>query len=411
MKIAIVGTGVSGLVAAHLLKTKHQLTLYEAADYVGGHTNTIRVDTAYETQYIDTGFIAMNNRNYPHFTALLKELGVRTRKTHMSFSVKDENEDFEYAGTPMGLFCQPKNLVSPSFHKMIHELFRFNKELKKLLLTEENNESLSQFLERLHFSSSFTRRLIVPQVSAVWSADPRQMDSFPVRFIAEFFDNHGMLGFRDRPAWSTIKGGSSCYVNEITKPFQDSIRLASPVASITRYPEHVTVHVKGQEPENYDQVIIAVHSDQALAMLEDAGPEEQRILGAIPYQQNEVVLHTDSSLLPRRHHARSAWNFHLLKEPKPLTTVTYYMNLLQGLKSRNDYCVTLNHSDVIGPDKIIKTISYAHPVYTAQGMKAQKEQARISLLNTRTHYCGAYWGWGFHEDGVKSAIEACQPLL
>jgi predicted NAD/FAD-binding protein len=415
MRIAIVGAGISGLVAAHLLHAEHEIVVYEAGAYAGGHTNTIRVDTEHETHHVDTGFIVYNDRNYPHFSRLLARLGVATQPTHMSFSVKGEHEDFEYSGTPQGLFCQPRNLVSPRFQRMILDLLRFNRELRRLLEGsgaggDPINDSLADFLVRHRFSRQFVERLIVPQASAVWSADPRQMHSFPVRFLAEFFANHGMLGFRDRPRWSTIAGGSARYVEALTAPFRERIRLSSPVRSITREADHVNVVCEGQPGERFDHVVLATHSDQALAMLGDASEREHRLLGAIPYQRNEAVLHTDTRLLPRRRWARSAWNFHLLAEPKPLSTVTYWMNHLQRLRADRDFCVTLNRSEAIDPGKVIRTISYSHPVFTPDGVAAQACHREISGIERRTHYCGAYWGWGFHEDGVRSAVAACAPF-
>ena len=423
MRIAIVGAGVSGLLTAHLLHREHEIVVYEAGSYAGGHTNTIRVDTEHQTHHVDTGFIVMNDRNYPNFTRLLKQLGVETQPTNMSFSVKGEDEDFEYAGTPRGLFCQPRNLASPRFQRMIAELLRFNRELRRLLAREETGESLQDrspreeslhdFLVRRRFSEVFIRRLIVPQVSAVWSADPRQISSFPVRFLAEFFSNHGMLGFRDRPRWATVAGGSARYVEALTSPFRERIRLDSPVHSITRAENHVEITAAGpggRDTERFDQVVIATHSDQALALLRDPSERECEVLGAIPYQPNEAVLHTDSTLLPRRRFARAAWNFHLLREPKGLSTVTYYMNHLQRLHADTDFCVTLNRTETIDPAKIIRKISYSHPVFTPAGVAAQSEHPSISGMANRTHYCGAYWGWGFHEDGVLSALRACEPF-
>jgi uncharacterized protein len=418
VRIAIVGAGVSGLVASHLLHREHEIVLYEAGQQAGGHANTISVESEQGRYAVDTGFVVMNDRNYPNFTRLLERLGVARQPTHMSFSVKGEEEDFEYAGTPRGLFCQPGNLLSPRFQRMIVDLVRFNRELRGLLAQDGSatgsEESLGEFLERRRFSRTFVERLIVPQVSAVWSANPRQMGSFPVRFMAEFFSNHGMLGFRDRPRWSTVVGGSARYVDALMAPFRERVRLNAPVAGITRHTDHVEVTVEGprgtEAAERYDQVVIATHSDQALAMLRDPSPHERRLLGAIPYQRNEAVLHTDSSLLPRRRSARAAWNFHLLQEPKPVSTITYYMNHLQRLDADRDFCVTLNRSEAIDPAKVIRTISYAHPVYTPEGVAAQSRHGVISGLDRRTHYCGAYWGWGFHEDGVRSALRACEPF-
>jgi predicted NAD/FAD-binding protein len=403
------------LVAAHLLHREHEIFVYEAGSYAGGHTNTVTVATERGTHAVDTGFITLNDRNYPNFTRLLERLGVATQPTQMSFSVKGEEEDFEYAGTPRGLFCQPRNLASPRFQRMIVELLRFNRELRRMLAREERgDESLGEFLARRGFSRPFVERLIVPQVSAVWSADPRQMHTFPVRFLAEFFSNHGMLGFRDRPRWSTVSGGSARYVDALTAPFRERIRLGAAVRTISRHADHVELATDGPGGESaierFDQVVIATHSDQALAMLSDPSAHEARLLGAIPYQRNEAVLHTDSTLLPRRRSARAAWNFHLLREPKPMSTVTYYMNHLQRLSADRDFCVTLNRTEAIDPEKVIRTISYSHPVYTPAGVAAQSEHARISGLAGRTHYCGAYWGWGFHEDGVLSALRACAPF-
>jgi predicted NAD/FAD-binding protein len=410
MRIAIVGAGVSGLVAAHLLHREHEIVVYEANSYAGGHTNTIRVDTAHQTHHVDTGFIVMNDRNYPNFTRLLDRLGVPRQPTHMSFSVKGEEQDFEFSGTPRGLFCQPANLASPRFARMIVDLLRFNRALRAVLDHEESDESMQEFLSRHRFSRTFVERLIVPQMSAVWSADPHKAGSFPARFIAEFFANHGMLGFRDRPRWSTVAGGSARYVEALTAPFRDSIRLRAPVDSVTRHDRHVEIVAAGAGRESYDQVIIATHSDQALRILRDASERERELLGSIGYQANEAVLHTDSTLLPRRRAARSAWNFHLLREPRPLSTVTYYMNHLQRLTAEEDFCVTLNRTEAIDPAKIIRTIPYAHPMYTPSGVAAQSGHSRISGLSGRTHYCGAYWGWGFHEDGVVSALRACKPF-
>jgi predicted NAD/FAD-binding protein len=414
VRIAIVGAGVSGLVAAHLLHREHEIVLYEAGGYAGGHTNTIRVDTEHETHHVDTGFIVMNDRNYPNFTRLLDRLGVARQPTHMSFSVKGEEQDFEYSGTPRGLLCQPANLLSVPFQRMIFDLLRFNRALRALLdggvEGRHSEESMEDFLSRHRFSRAFVERLIVPQMSAVWSADPRTATSFPARFIAEFFANHGMLGFRDRPRWATVTGGSARYVEALTAPFRDRIRLNAPVDSITRRDGEVEILAAGSGAESFDHVIVATHSDQALRMLRDPSPREHELLGAIAYQPNEAVLHTDSTLLPRRRAARSAWNFHLLREPKPLSTVTYYMNHLQRLRADRDFCVTLNRTEAIDPAKIIRTIPYSHPMYTPRGVAAQREHASISNLSSRTHYCGAYWGWGFHEDGVVSALRACEPF-
>jgi predicted NAD/FAD-binding protein len=408
MRVAIVGGGVSGIVAAHRLHPRHEIVLYEAADRLGGHTNTITVDRPDGTWEVDTGFIVLNDRNYPNFNRILREAGVAIQPTHMGFSVKGEDVDFEYAGTPRGVFCQRSNLRDPVFWRMLSDLRRFNRELTALVAAGGQGPSLGEWVDAGGYSRAFIDRLIVPQASAVWSADPAAMWSFPVGFLAEFFHNHGMLGFRDRPQWQTVVGGSQTYVAALTAPFADRIRLAAPVTGITRDDDGVTVSARGTT-ERFDHVVLACHSDQALAALDDASPVERELLGAFPYQANEAVLHTDRSLLPRRRAAWQAWNYHLFATPRPMTTVTYYMNHLQRLTAAEDFCVSLNMTDRIDPRKIVEVIPYAHPVYTAAGVAAQARWREISGPR-RTHFCGAYWGWGFHEDGVVSALRACEAL-
>jgi predicted NAD/FAD-binding protein len=404
VKIAIVGGGVSGLVAAQALHRQHEITVYEAAGKLGGHTNTIHVDRDDGSWDVDTGFIVLNDRNYPNFNRLLRDAGVQIQATHMGFSVKAEDFDFEYAGTPTGVFAQPRNLLDPTFWRMLSELVRFNRELPALLESSDPGPSLGDWVQDNGYSKPFIDRLIVPQASAVWSADPASMWSFPARFLAEFFANHGMLGFRDRPQWQTVVGGSATYVRAVSAPFADRIRLATPVTGIRRDVDGVDVHALGST-DRYDEVILACHADQALAMLEDPTPTEAELLGAFPYQPNVAVLHTDRSLLPRRRAAWQAWNYHLFAEPRPVTTVTYHMNHLQKLTAPVEFCVTLNMTDRIDPSTIIEVIPYAHPVYTQAGVTAQGRWHEISGVR-RTHFCGAYWGWGFHEDGVVSGQRA-----
>jgi uncharacterized protein len=404
MRIAVVGAGVSGLVAAHLLHDRHEVTVFEAGAHVGGHTNTVRVDTADDTHYVDTGFIVFNDRNYPNFERLLGKLRVPWQRSEMSFSVSDGAGDFEYSGASAnGLFAKRSHLLTPWFHRMLLDLRRFNTAAGRLLTEPGDNPSLARWLELQGFSQPFVERLIVPQASAVWSADPRQMWSFPARFLAEFFDHHGMLSLHGRPRWRTISGGSARYVEALTAPFRERIRLRAPVREVTRHPDHVAVAVRGQVLERFDHVVIATHSDQALALLGDANRAEREILGSIPYQPNEAVLHTDVQLLPKRRRAWASWNYHLLAQPRPCTTVTYHLNRLQSLHAEEQFCVTLNRTEAIDPGKVIRTIPYAHPVFTSAGACAQRRLDEISGVN-RTHFCGAYWGWGFHEDGVLSAV-------
>ena len=408
MRIAIVGTGIAGMVAAHKLHPEHEIVVYEAADRLGGHSNTVTVAAADGTHAIDTGFIVFNDRNYPSFEALLAELGVASQRSHMGFSVSD-GERFEYSGTPWGLFARPAHLVSPSFLGMLRDWRRFNREARALIGMNGTAPSLGVWLEQQGFSQHFIDRLIVPQASAVWSADPEQMWSFPASFMAEFFDNHGMYSLRDRPKWRTVVGGSRSYVAAISAPWRDRARLAAPVRRIERLPGGVRIEAEGCESEEFDEVVIATHSDQALAMLADPSEPEREVLGAIPYQRNEAVLHTDTAMLPRRRTAWSSWNFHLAEGPPRGSTVTYWMNNLQRLQAEREYLVTLNRGGEIDPEKVLRRFEYDHPVYTAEGVAAQARHAEISGVR-RTHYCGAYWGWGFHEDGVVSALRACEAI-
>jgi uncharacterized protein len=408
MRIAVVGAGVSGLVTAHLLARAHEVTVFEAAGYAGGHTNTVRVDTADETHHVDTGFIVFNDRNYPNFERLLGRLGVPSQPSAMTFGVSDGRGDFEYTGgSPNGLFAKRAHLVTPWFHRMIADLARFNAAARELLHHEGAGPSLGHWLEQQRFSRPFIERLIVPQAAAVWSADPHQMWTFPARFLVEFFDNHGMLSFRGRPRWRTIAGGSARYVEALLGTLGGRLRLATPVRAVTRGADHVLVTPRGGEAERFDHVVLATHSDQALALLADAGDREHEVLAAIPYQANEAVLHTDVRMLPRRRRAWASWNYHLVENPTGPATVTYHMNRLQSLRSARQFCVTLNRTGDIAPEHVIRTIGYHHPVYTPAGVAAQRRFDEISAHH-RTHFCGAYWGWGFHEDGVVSALRVAE---
>jgi uncharacterized protein len=408
MRIAIIGAGVSGLVCAHLLHDDHEVVVFEANERAGGHANTVRVDTEAGAYHIDTGFIVFNDRNYPGFERLLDELGVATQPSNMSFGVSD-GADFEYNGSsPNGLFAVRSHALTPRFHRMIADVVRFNRDARELLGSDEN-PTLRQWLEQRSYSREFIERLIVPQASAVWSADPAQMWSFPARFLLEFFENHGMLGFARRPHWRTVTGGSRTYVDALIAPWRDRIRLSTPVTRVVRHPDRVEVTARGSEPARFDAVVIATHSDEALALLSDPSEIEVELLGAIPYQRNEAVLHTDRSLLPRRRRAWASWNYHLPAAEAGPATVTYHMNRLQSLRADREFCVTLNRTMAIDPEQIIAVFQYAHPVYTPAGVAAQARHAEISGHN-RTHYCGAYWGWGFHEDGVRSALRVAREL-
>ncbi len=413
MRIAIVGAGISGLVVAHLLDARHDVTVFEANGYAGGHTNTVRVDTPHQTHHVDTGFIVYNDRNYPNFERLLSRLGVATQPSSMTFSVSDGCGDFEYNGSsPNGLFAKRAHLVTPWFHRMVADMARFNRAARGLVAQggrSDEGPSLGHWLEQQRFSRPFIDRLIVPQASAVWSADPRQMWAFPARFLAEFFDNHGMLSFRHRPCWRTISGGSARYVEALLGGLRGCLRLRTPIQAVTRDAEHVLITPRGGDPERFDEVVLATHSDQALALLADRTDREHELLSAIPYQANEAVLHTDSRLLPRRRRAWASWNYHLHGSRHERTTVTYHMNRLQALDAERELCVTLNRTAEIDPEKVIRKIAYAHPVFSSEGVVAQRRFAEISAQR-HTHFCGAYWGWGFHEDGVVSGLRVAERL-
>ncbi len=411
-RIAVVGGGISGLLAAaELRRAGHEITVFEAAPYVGGHTNTITVEEPGGPVDVDTGFIVFNDRNYPNFEAMLAELGVPSQPANMSFGVSDGLGQFEWAARgARGIFARPRHLVDRRFIRMLSDLVRFNREARALLGVDGNGPSLHEFLVDGNYSDYFVNRLIVPQVSAVWSADPDQMWSFPAAFLATFFDNHGVLQIRNRPCWRTIPGGSRRYVEALTAPFADRIRLDTPVERITRRPGGLGVAVRHSGgDEVFDEAVLACHSDQALAMLAEPTELERRLLSAFPYQPNEAVLHTDTTLMPRRRGAWASWNFHLTDGSTGSTTVTYDMSRLQSLESRERYLVTLNRTEVIDPETVIRRIDYAHPVFTKEGMAAQGRWGEISGAD-RIHYCGAYWRWGFHEDGAWSALRVSEAL-
>ena len=407
LRIAVVGTGIAGNVAAYRLhRAGHRLTVYEANDRIGGHTHTHRIELDGEIQHVDTGFIVFNDRTYPNFVALLDELGVASHASSMSFSVRNAATGLEYNGTSLdGVFAQRANLFRPGFLGMLADILRFHREAPKLLLDEGDETPLGAYLHAKGFRGRFVDDYLVPMGAAIWSTEPARMFDFPARFFVRFLHNHGMLTVDDRPVWRVIKGGSSRYVDRLSAPWRDRVRLESPVKLIRRRPEGVMVHAQGSEPERYDHVFLACHADEALRMLADPSREERAILGALPYQRNEALLHTDVSLLPRNPRARAAWNYHRLPGSRPGVALTYDMNRLQGLRSRRTFCVTLNASEHVDPGRVLARMEYSHPLFTPEGVAAQRRHAEISGVR-RTHYCGAYWRYGFHEDGVVSALQA-----
>jgi predicted NAD/FAD-binding protein len=406
MRIAIIGSGISGMVVALRLHRDHEITVFEAGAHVGGHTHTHDIEWQGRHYAIDTGFIVFNNWTYPRFISLLEELGVGYRDSNMSFSLRDERTGLEYNGTSLNsLFAQRRNFFRPSFLRMIADILRFNRQCKELLAGGDDQLTLGEYLDANGYSRAFREQYIVPMGMSIWSATERAMLSFPARFFVEFFDQHGFLNVDDRPVWQAVLGGSREYARKLTAPFLDRIRLETPVLAVKRDRAGVMVRTRDGS-ERFDQVFFACHSDQALRILEDASEPEQAILGAFPYQENEAILHTDDSILPRRPLARAAWNFHRLdvrdNRDRDRVALTYDMNILQSLDAPVKFLVTLNRGADIDPAKVLRTLTYHHPVYLPAGVAAQKRRAEISGVN-RTFYCGAYWRYGFHEDGVVSA--------
>ena len=401
-RVAIVGTGISGLALAHVLQHDHDITLFEAADYVGGHTHTIEVDRGGERVPVDTGFIVYNEPNYPNFSRLLRNLGIATQATEMGFSVTNANSGLEYSGNSLrSLFAQPGNLVSPSFHRMLVDVKRFYREAPELLISDDRNTTLGEYLTTKKFSREFIEDHLIPFGAAIWSAAPDDMYDFPAQYFVRFFDNHGFLQFR-KPPWRVISHGSHTYVKAITRYLKNRIRLKCPVYSVRRKKGCVDL-TTANGVEVFDAVVLAVHSDQALRVLSDPTEKEREILGGLAYQKNEVVLHTDVSLLPARRRAWASWNYHVPKCKTDRVAVTYNMNILQSIEANETFCVTLNRSQDVNPDSIIRELTYHHPKYTVASLAAQSRYPEINGTN-RTYYCGAYWGYGFHEDGVNSAI-------
>lgn len=409
MRIAVIGSGIAGLASAWLLSRRHEVTLYEANDYLGGHTHTHAIELAGRHYAVDTGFIVHNPVHYPLLTRLFDELGVASQPTTMSFSVHSEASGLEYnASTLDALFCQRRNLLSPRFLGMLRDLVRFYREAPALLDGPHPGPSLGDWLAERRYGAAFRDEHLVPMASALWSSPSAQIMQFPARYLVQFMANHQMLQLGGRPSWRVVKGGSSTYVAALRAHWPVRERLNCPVFSIHRHDRHVEVD-SAAGIAHFDQVVLACHSDQALRLLGDASEREQSILGAIGYQANDAVLHTDASALPRRRKAWAAWNAWLPRDPAAPCTVSYCMNLLQGLDAPEPLVVTLNRSEAIDPARVLARMRYHHPVYTQAAVAAQRRKAEIQGWR-RTWYAGAYWGWGFHEDGMRSAVEVAAAL-
>ncbi|MCC6672903.1 MAG: FAD-dependent oxidoreductase [Planctomycetes bacterium] len=410
MRIAVVGSGIAGLSAAWFLCREHEVVLFEADDRLGGHTHTVHVEQRGHSYAVDTGFIVCNDWTYPRFLHLMHRLDVRLRPTSMSFSVRSERTGLEYNGTSLNtLFAQRRNLVSPRFWGMVGDILRFNREATELAKDPHADETttLAEFLHRRRFSAMFRDHYVVPMGAAIWSAPPSAMQHFPIAFFARFFHNHGMLSVDERPTWHTVVGGSSAYLGPITKPFRDSIRLGAPVVRVRRAEDAVWLKVAGREEERFDHAVLASHCDQTLGMLADPTEHEKAVLGAIPYQENVAILHTDERMMPRRRLAWAAWNYHIPREERARAAVTYDMNILQGLDAPRHFLVTLNREDEIDPARVLRRIVYHHPQYTPQGVAMQRRVPEIQGVR-RTWFAGAWCGFGFHEDGVVAALAVAE---
>lgn len=406
MKIAIVGTGIAGNVAAYHLGREHEITVFEADTRIGGHTNTVNVTLAGQQYAVDTGFIVFNNWTYPNFIELLDELGVASQDSDMSFSLRNDDARLEYKGSTLNtLFAQRRNMLRPGFYRMIRDVLRFEKEAPSVLEPGLSKVSLGDFLTSGKYSSEFIDHYIIPMGAAIWSSKPEGMRDMPAAFFVRFFKNHGLLSVSNRPQWRVIKGGSARYVEKLVEGHRERIHLNAAVEQIRRFPTHVELKVRDSEPQHFDQVFLACHSDQALQMLADPTAEESEVLGAIRFQPNQAVLHTDTSMMPKRKLAWAAWNYHVPPGPEKRVTLSYNMNILQGLDAPEEFCVTLNNRDGIKPDRILNTIDYSHPIFDQQAVAAQSRHEEINGPR-RTYYCGAYWRYGFHEDGVLSALIA-----
>lgn len=427
--IAIIGSGISGLTTAYLLAKKHKVTVFEKSAHIGGHTATVDVEVDNKSYAIDTGFIVFNNKTYPNFLALLDEIGVGKQEAEMSFSVHNTKTKLEYNGHNLNtLFAQRRNLFRPKFWGLVKEILRFNKLCKQAYESQKFNEAdtLGDFLIEHDFSQFFAEHYILPMGAAIWSSSLTQMEGFQFQFFVKFFHNHGLLNIADRPQWYVIPEGSRSYLSPLCQSFSDSIRVNSPIKFITRKNDKVQLHFSNINNENddltndtgdlhndvehveeFDEVVMACHSDQALALLEDPSGEESTILSAMPYSENSVVLHTDISLLPKRKKAWASWNYQLSTDRDKPASVTYNMNILQSLNSEHTFCVTLNQRESIAPDKILREFTYHHPIFSLESIGAQQQRKKI-CGQRHTHYAGAYWHSGFHEDGVRSGVEVAK---
>lgn len=398
-KIGIIGSGISGLTCAHHLAPNHDLILFEADDYIGGHTHTVQVEKEGEVSDIDTGFIVFNDKTYPEFMKMMDRIGVQYQPTEMSFSVRNDAIDLEYNGNTLNsLFAQRRNILRPEFLVMVRDIVRFNREVRRA--ASDATLTIGDFLKSSRYGSLFKDNYLLPMISAIWSMGLDSCRDFPLQFFVRFFDNHGLLNIVNRPQWFTIIGGSSSYINPLTAAFKQNIRCNSPVTRVERHEDSVHV-VTRDETLVFDQIVFACHGNQALAMLVNPSEKEKSILGTFQTSSNSVVLHTDTSFLPRRPLGWASWNYNMVDSAREQTTLTYNMNILQRLVKKHTYLVTLNQE--VSEEHVLREFIYHHPIFSLEAIKAQASWEEISGHN-RSHYCGAYWFNGFHEDGVKSGL-------
>jgi len=413
MKIAIIGSGISGLTCGHLLADLHDITLFESDSRLGGHTHTHDIQVSSGHYKIDTGFIVCNDRNYPNFFKLMNKVGVEIQPSSMSFSVKSEMNNLEYNGTTLNsLFCQRRNIFNPTFYKMIFEILRFNKEATNYYLEtqfdQNDNTTLENYLKENRYTNEFIEHYVMPMGAAIWSASREEMRQLPLKFFVRFFHHHGMLTVDNRPQWFVIKGGSSSYIPKLIEKFKNKIHLNGQVSTVTRVNDQVEIKVK-ETSYLFDEVIFATHADQTRKILQNQNPIEKEILNGFDYRPNDIFLHTDTSVLPKSKLGHASWNYFIPKEVRNRVAVTYHMNILQGIKSPESFLVSLNMDEYINPNKVLKKIKYSHPVYNLNSVRSQQRWHEINGKD-KIHFCGAYWGNGFHEDGVKSALRVSEML-
>jgi predicted NAD/FAD-binding protein len=408
LRFAVIGSGISGLTAAWLLSDRHDVTVFEADSRLGGHTHTVNIDLEGRQHALDTGFIVYNERNYPNFSRLLARLGVATQPSDMSLSVRSDRTGWEYCGSSLnGLFAQRRNLARPAFYGMLAEIVRFNRRATELLRDETNSMTLLEYAQRERFSPCFWDNYLIPMAAAIWSAPPHRLPEFPARHFAQFCANHGLLSLTNRPQWRTVSGGAARYIEAMRHTRAFTVRLKSPVRRLMRLRDEVVVEAGSGASEGFDHVIVATHADQALSMLDEPSSAEREILGSFQFQRNEATLHCDTSLLPHRRRAWASWNYQVSAQEQASVKVTYWLNRLQKIDAGREFLVTLNDDGAIDPQCVFQRMTYHHPLITQESVAAQRRHGEISGQR-RTHYCGAYWGYGFHEDGVNSAITVAE---